>query len=72
MTDDLLKKQLNKYQRMLKLKQIKKSFESLHFEYFPNRDVYEVYNNKGKRIYAVLASKNMQEIIDEIMVKRGN
>lgn len=62
----------NKYQRMLKLKIIKRCFESLVFEYFHERDVYEVYNNKGKRIHAAFASKNVQEIIDEIMVKRGN
>lgn len=59
----------NKYQRMLKLKIIKKHFDSLQFEYFPSRDVYEVYH-KGKMIHAVMAYRNAQEIINEIKMKR--
>ncbi len=48
---------------------IRKVFEGLEFEYFPTRDVYEVYY-KGKIIHAVFAYRNANEIIDEIRVKR--
>ncbi len=51
----------NKYQRILKLKIIKRCFDSLPFEYFPLRDVYEVYY-KAKKIYAAFAYRNVQEI----------
>ena len=59
----------NKYQRRLKLSLIKKHFESLRIEYSPFRDVYEAYNN-DRFMLAIEASKNIQEIIDQIRIKK--
>jgi len=58
----------NKYQRILKLKIIKKCFDILQFKYSVSHDVYEVFYEK-KLIHAAFAYRNVQQIIDEIRIK---